>query len=200
MSTIKNVVFDMGGVLLDWNPLGIARHFVADEADAKLLANTVFCDPSWGWLDAGAVDEETIIWLAQRKLPERLHEVAKEMILRWYDGRGFHAEANDLAIRLAESGTHVYLLTNAGPAFPRYCERMPAWSHFSGVLVSYREHLLKPDARIYRLLLERYGITGSESLFVDDLEQNVAGAIRAGMQGFHYKGSAAELEAYLREH
>jgi putative hydrolase of the HAD superfamily len=199
MGAFRNVVFDMGGVLLRWDPQAIAAHFARDENDARLLADAVFGDPSWTWLDAGVVEEETVVWLAQRKLPERLRPVAEEMVYHWYDGRGFIEETKDLACRLADSGTPVFLLTNAGPAFPRYCERIPAWPHFSGVLVSYRERLLKPDARIYRLLLERFGLSGPETLFVDDLEQNVEGAVRAGMRGFHFTGDAAELEAYLQK-
>ena len=197
MPQIKNVVFDMGGVLLDWNPLGIARAFACDEDDARLLSDAVFGQPAWGWADAGAVDEDTVAWLAKRELPARLHEVADEMVAHWYDGRTWHPAANDLARRLAEEGYGVYLLTNAGPAFRRYCERIPAWDIFRGVVVSCEEHLLKPDARIFQLLCDRYGLVPAECLFVDDTEPNVEGAQRAGMRGFHYTGEAAALEVFI---
>ena len=199
MAEIRNVVFDMGGVLMDFNPTQIARHFAQSDEDAALLAKAVFLDPSWVWLDAGVVEEATVVWLAQRKLPERLHATVEEMVYGWYEGRSFHKAANDLAIRLAESGRSIYLLTNAGPAFPRYRDRIPAYPYFSGVLVSFEERLLKPDARIYQTLLDRYGLEAKESVFVDDLEQNVEGAVRAGMRGFHFTGDAAELEAYLQK-
>lgn len=197
---IQNIVFDMGGVLMDWNPLGIAQSFADNEMDAQILANAVFGQLAWTWLDAGAVDEDTVAWLAKQRLPKRLHAVADDMAVRWYDGRTWHGAANDLAIRLAGDGYGVYLLTNAGPSFRRYCERIPAWEHFSGVVVSCEEHLLKPDARIYQLLCERYGLDPATCLFVDDVEVNVEGAVRAGMQGYHYTGDAAALEDYIHRY
>ncbi len=197
MQRIRNVVFDMGGVLLDWNPFGIACAFAENDADARMLSHAVFEQPAWSWGDAGAVDEETIAWLARQQLPERLHAIADEMVQHWYDGRTWHPAANDLARRLAQTGYGVYLLTNAGPAFRRYCTRIPAWDVFSGVVVSCEEHLLKPDARIFKLLCDRYALNPAECLFVDDTQVNVLGAERMGMQGFHYQGDASALEAFI---
>lgn len=199
MAQITNVVFDMGGVLLDWNPLGIARAFCPDEDDARLLAGALFGQAAWSWLDAGVVDEATVLWLAQRQLPARLHGLAETMCARWYDGRTWFQETNDCAIRLARTGYKVFLLTNAGPAFERYCERMPAYPYFSGIIVSCQEKLLKPDARIYRLLCDRFGLTPETCLFIDDTRANVEGAERAGMAGLHYTGDASAIDARLAQ-
>ena len=71
-SRVDDVIFDMGGVLMDWNPLKIARVFADSDEDAELLKKAVFDSREWGWQDAGAVDEDTVAWTAHLRLPERL--------------------------------------------------------------------------------------------------------------------------------
>lgn len=89
MAKIRNVVFDMGGVLMGYDPVGFARPFVQDEDDARLVAAAVFDGREWPLLDAGAVDAQTIGWTAAQRLPEYLGEAAMQTALRWYESRKF---------------------------------------------------------------------------------------------------------------
>jgi FMN phosphatase YigB (HAD superfamily) len=200
MNKIKNVVFDMGGVLMDWDPSGIARSFAANEKDAQLLQDAVFGSPYWGLLDAGAVSEEAVAWCAKRALPERLHAAAEDMVWHWYDRRGWFADTGALVRRLANEGFGIYLLTNAGPAFPRYRDRIPAIELFDGVLVSCEEHLVKPDFAIYRLLCERFRLDPACCLFIDDMQVNVDAARHVGMRGYRFAHDIDALEHYIHDH
>ena len=198
MTAISNIVFDMGGVLMDWDPDKISRTLCPDPDDAALLAHAVFDSREWGWVDAGAIKPETVAWTAKLKLPERLHDFADVFALRWHEVFDPLPEMGVLVRELKADGYGVYLLSNAGPTFEDYRNRIPAIDAFEGILVSCYEHVVKPDEAIYQLFCERYGLDPASCLFVDDLERNVVGARRAGMRGYVYDGDVDALRRFIR--
>lgn len=197
MAKIRNIVLDMGGVLMDWNPQKISRALCGDPDDAALLAHAVFDSREWGWVDAGAISEETVAWTAQLKLPDRLHDLAEVFALRWHEAFEPLPAMGVLVRELKQRGFGVYLLSNAGPSFAAYRERIPAIDQFDGVLVSCFEHVVKPDKAIYQLFCERFGLDPAECLFVDDMRRNVVGAERAGMRGYLYDGDVEALRQFV---
>ena len=199
MATVTNIVLDMGGVLMDWDPVRISHALCADPDDAALLAHAVFDSREWGWVDAGAITPETLAWTSKLKLPERLHELADVFSLRWHEAFDPLPEMGELVRELKADGYGVYLLSNAGPNFAVYRERIPAIEAFDGELVSCWERVVKPDPAIYLLFCERFGLAPQTCLFVDDLERNVVGAQRVGMQGYRYDGRVDGLRRYIRE-
>lgn len=200
METIKNVIFDMGGVLMDWNPVKISQTLCPNPDDAALVAHAVFDSREWGWVDAGAIDPQTVAWTAKLKLPERLHPMADRFVNHWYDEGVFEPlpATGELVRELKDAGYGVYLLSNAGTTFGEYRSRIPAIEVFDGVVVSCYEHVVKPDSAIYLLLCERYGLEPSTCLFVDDVRRNVVGAERVGMRGFLFEGDVEALRSYLQ--
>ena len=198
MASITNIVFDMGGVLMDWDPVKISLLLCPDPDDAALLRKAVFDSREWGFADAGAVKPETIAWTAKLKLPERLHDLADVFALRWYDAFEPMEATGALARELKAQGYGVYLLSNANTLFSRYRDRIPAIDVFDGILVSCYEHVVKPDEAIYQLFCERYGLEPASCLFVDDLRRNVMGAERAGMSGYLFDGDADALREFIR--
>ncbi len=199
MARIQNVVFDMGGVLMGWDPVKISQALCPDPDDAALVAHAVFDSREWGWTDAGAVSPETVAWTAKLKLPERLHHMADLFTFHWCDEGIFDPipGMDELVRELKAAGYGIYLLSNAGPTFEQYRARIPAIECFDGVLVSCYEHVVKPDAPIYLLLCERYDLDPANCLFVDDLPRNVAGAQRAGMQGYVFDGDVNALRRFV---
>lgn len=198
MAAITNIVFDMGGVLMDWDPDKISRTLCPDPDDAALLAHAVFDSREWGWVDAGAIKPETVAWTAKLKLPERLHDLADVFALRWHEVFDPLPEMGVLVRELKAAGYGVYLLSNVGPTFEDYRDRIPAIDAFEGILVSCYEHVVKPDEAIYQLFCERYGLEPASCLFVDDMPRNVVGARRAGMQGYVYDGDVDALRRFIR--
>lgn len=197
MRKLENIVFDMGGVLMDWDPVKISLALCPDPDDAALLRKAVFDSREWGFADAGAIKPETIAWTAKLKLPERLHELADTFALHWYDAFEPMEATGVLARELKTGGYGVYLLSNANSLFSCYRDRIPAIDVFDGVLVSCYEHVVKPDEAIYQLFCERYGLDPASCLFVDDLRRNVEGARRAGMQGYLFDGDAEALRQFI---
>jgi HAD superfamily hydrolase (TIGR01509 family) len=193
-SSIRNVIFDMGGVLMRFDGRFFASFYASGEADARAISEALFESSSWPLLDAGVIDEDTMERVAAAALPERLHAPLHECFMHWHEHSDPYPEANELALRLKREGYGIYLLSNAGKRFTEQSRRMTAFPYMDGWLVSAWERIMKPDPAIYQLICERYALDPAMCLFVDDNANNVEGARLAGMQGFHYEGDAAALE------
>lgn len=196
MARIRNVVFDMGQVLLRFDGMLFSRAFTSSEEDARALDDALFSNPSWALLDAGVISEDTMFAIARRRLPERLWPSLEDAAANWDLHQPAIDQTNDLARRLHQAGYDLYLLSNAGVRFDRAKGRIPVLPLLSGWVVSAYEHLMKPDPAIYALLCQRYGLEPSACLFVDDNQDNVEGARRAGMSAYRFT-TAADLEAHL---
>ena len=195
---VRNIVFDMGGVLLDFNGPLFSHVFTANEEVAAALNAALFASPAWPLLDAGAISEDTIERMAQARLPQRLWPNLHECMVHWHEHQPVFMETNAVVERLHAAGYGCYVLSNAGTRFWRQKDRIPSFPLMDGWVVSAFERIMKPDPAIYLVLCERYGLNPASCLFVDDNADNVAGARVAGMQA-HQFTSAQELEGYLRE-
>jgi 2-haloacid dehalogenase len=186
------VIFDLGGVLIAWDPRHLYRRlFNGDEAAVDhFLANV--CTADWNrQQDAGRPFAEAEAEAAARH-PDKL-----ELIQAW--SRNFHemipdAIADTVAIldELRGRGVRLYALTNwSAETFAAQPARFGFLGWFDGIVVSGREKLIKPDPRIFRLLLERYGIDPAAAVFIDDVAANAEAAAALGIHGIHFTGAAA---------
>jgi len=198
---IRNIVFDMGMVLLDYNPyLPCLRH-AGNAEDAEAVRRAIFGDPSWGpMIDGGVMTEAEYLVEAQNRLgSDRLKTLAADVMSDWWlDGLYPKSRMDHVIDGLLEKGYHLYILTNCGTRFCDFCYKIPRYDRFSGVLVSAEERMLKPHADIYERLCAKYGLRPEECLFVDDLPQNVEGARAVGMAGYCYAdGDVNRFQAFL---
>lgn len=181
---IKNVVFDFGGVLIDWNQRYLYRKvFTSEEEMEWFLANV--CTDEWNARqDAGRPFFEGV---AEAKAQYPLYSAQIEMFWsRWIEMIGGEIKENtDWLRRLKVDGYGIYGLTNwSTETLPQAMERFDFFQLFDGIVVSGEEHLIKPDPRIYHILLDRYGLNPTECLFIDDNPKNVAAAMRIGMEAW----------------
>lgn len=199
---IKNVVFDMGNVLIDFNGAAYASHFADSPEDAAAINEALFKAPIWTLLDSGTISHTTMARYAQARLPERLHEAVAACEEGWPAYAEPIAPTNKLAARLKAQGFGVYLLSNAPVGIiEKLAPHVPAFAHMDGQVVSGPERIMKPDPAIYELLCSRYALDPAECLFIDDNPDNCIGAEVIGMQTFHFTGDAkaavTKLEAAL---
>ena len=195
---MKNIVFDFGGVLVDWNPHHLYDKYFGSREKAEWFLNNI-CLYSWNLqMDGGKPFAEGVAEL-QAKHPEWSEAIAIYHT-RWIEMMNGEIEGMASVIRrLKMAGYGVYGLTNwSAETFPMIRDTYPVFQEFDGIVVSGEEHLLKPDAAIYKCLLERYALQAEESLFVDDNADNVAGARNVGMKAIQFT-SAVELERELKE-
>lgn len=184
---IRNIVFDMGRVLLDGNTrLPCLRHS-KDPEKARILFEAIFAHPTWSpLLDSGEVNEQAFLAQVQDRLPtEELRELAADVMDDWWlDGlwpmKGMSALVKDLL----EKGCRLYVLSNCGVHFRRFQYKIPHVQQFSGIMVSAEEKLVKPDPAIFLRLCEKFELKAEECVFVDDSQKNVDGALSVGMQGY----------------
>ncbi len=173
---LRNVIFDFGGVVCEYNTDDIVRRFF-DEADCAQAKAAVYRD--WAALDAGTADYPAYAAETGRLLPERLAENVRRFFRDWYVTLPAIEDNWALIARLKARGFGVFLLSNAPTAFAEGMDCIPILRAMDGRLISASERLVKPDAAIYRLALERFGIRAEETLFIDDTPANVEGAIRS---------------------
>ena len=195
---MKNIVFDFGGVLVDWNPHHLYDKYFGSREKAEWFLNNI-CLYSWNLqMDGGKPFAEGVAEL-QAEHPEWSEAIAIYHT-RWIEMMNGEIEGMVSVVkRLKAAGYGVYGLTNwSAETFPMVRDTYPVFQEFDGIVVSGEEHLLKPDAAIYKCLLERYALQAEESLFVDDNADNVVGARNVGMKAIQFT-SAVELERELKD-
>ena len=183
---VKAVVFDLGGVLIDWDPRYLYRKLLADEAAVEEFLTTV-CTPEWNAeQDRGRPFAEGVAELVERH-PAHAAAIAA-FSDRWEEMlAGDIPGTVELLAELRAAGTPLYALTNwSAETFAIARERFEFLSWFDGVLVSGEERLIKPDPAIFRLLLERFGLAPEATFYVDDSEANVAAARRLGLDAARF--------------
>lgn len=182
MEQIKNIVFDFGGVLMDWNPRYFYSTYFEDKAEMEHFLADI-CNDEWNAeLDRGRSFDEGV-QLQQKKYPQ-YHEAIRLYKEKWPDMlKGEFPESVAMLKRLKGMGYKIFGLTNwsaetIGVAYSRH----DFFKLFDGIVVSGEEKVIKPDPRIYEILLERYGLKAAESVFIDDSSANIAAAGKLGFK------------------
>jgi 2-haloacid dehalogenase len=194
---ITAVVFDLGGVLLDWNPRHLYRRLFADPGEMEDFLGRI-CTPDWH----AAHDLGEDITQSCRHLA-RQHPRHRDMIMAWVDpgdemAAGQIDGAVDVLAELKAGGVRCLVLSNMEPTtFGRRLGRFPFMNWFDGYVISGLEGVAKPDPRIFQLLLRRYRLEPAATVFIDDSPANVEAARGQGMAAVRYT-SAGELRNQLR--
>ena len=182
----KTIVFDLGGVLIDWNPAYLYRKLIKDEKEIETFLSEV-CSPEWNILqDAGRpLADATAERIAL--FPEH-SDLIKAFYGRWDEMLGGAIEETvDILRQLKADGQPLYALTNwSHETFPIALERYDFLHWFEGTLVSGEEKLAKPDPAIFHLLLDRYGLQAENCLFIDDSRANISAANAIGFDVHHF--------------
>jgi len=192
----KTLIFDLGGVLIDWDPRYLYRKIFDDEGDIDIFLSEV-CNSEWNVKqDAGralaeATAERVALFPEKKPLIEAFYDRWEEML------GGEIGEAVDILRELKAKDETLYALTNwSGETFPIALQRFDFLHWFEGTLVSGDEKLAKPDPAIFRLLLNRYNLQAQDCLFIDDSKINMEAASRIGFETHHFT-SAQELRQNL---
>ena len=195
---IKNILFDMGNVLIYFDRNLFMDRLGLDEADKKLLTRELFLSLEWVRMDRGSLVEAQAVESICRRLPERLHDAAEKLVSHWDEPLIPVPGMYELIRELKSAGYGIYLLSNASLRQHEYWPRIEASQFFDGTLISADEGLMKPQPEIYRLILERFGLKAEESFFIDDLPANIEGAFYRNMPGAVFYNDVAKLRQDLR--
>ena len=181
------VVFDLGGVLIEWDPRHLCRRLLPDH-EVELFLTTV-CTPAWNAeQDAGRSFREGVDALVAR-FPEHAG-IVRAYWERWAEMLGDPvAGAEELVADVIAADARCFALTNwSAETFPIARTRFPWLARFEGIVVSGEEGVIKPDARLYRTLLERHSLRADRCLFVDHMPANVSAASALGFHAIEFGG------------
>ena len=196
---IRNIVFDMGQVLLRFLPDLFIERLGVEGEDKKLLNREVFRSLEWARMDRGSLTDEEAAEIICRRVPERLHDAVHKLVAMWDRPILAVEGTEELIAELKEKGYGIYLLSNASYRQHDYWPKLPASRYFDGTLVSADVKLVKPQPEIYRLLCETFSLVPDECVFIDDAINNAEGAFLCGMHPIVFHDDVPELRARLRE-
>ena len=196
---VKNIVFDMGNVIIRFDRDLFIDRFGVSAEDHTLLLQEIFLSPEWVMMDRGTLTDEQAAEILCKRVPEHLREIARKLIALW-DRPILEIEGIcPLIEELKGRGYGIYLLSNAASRQHVYWPDIPGSECFDGTLISADELLTKPEREIYELFLERFGLRAEECVFIDDNTVNAEGAYRCGLHPIVFHDDVDELRARLRE-
>lgn len=194
---IKNVIFDMGNVLLDYDPQAAMDELEITPDAQPIIMKELFCGNEWVQLDLGNITEDEAYESIKQRIPEEYHADLRKCIDGWDICMKPLNGAKKFCEFVKSNGFGVYVLSNAHKSFYRYFPRYFDLEFFDGVVVSADVHIVKPDVRIYEHIVEKYNLKAEECLFIDDRADNVEGAIKAGMKAIRFKNDFEEINPLL---
>ena len=201
---IKNVIFDLGNVLIDFKPIKYIKSLGYDDEKALEIFNKTIKDSIWADMDRGIYrDKESYVKAFKTKYPEIKDDIDKFLGGPWMENVIFPLKDNLKMIDLVkEKGLKYYILSNyPKDAFEYTYDMCPFIQNGDGMVISYDVLMIKPDKNIYLKLLDKYGLKANECLFIDDLDINVEGAKSVGINAFVFKDledGYKKLEEYLK--
>ena len=181
MNEIKNIVFDLGGVVFARDPRKFEPEFIKFFSYIMLPEMPRF----WEEYDRGmSTYDEVITNLAEYNSCDR--ELAEKNLRRSILTQEEIPATKSLVEALKVAGYRLYVLSNMSLEFIEFLHTKEVYKNFEGEVVSCYEHIVKPEAEIYKILVDRYQLNEAETLFIDDRKANIEAAIELGWQGFHF--------------
>ena len=195
---IKNIIFDIGNVLLDFNPKIYVKSKVIEEKVEEIY-KSIFQSDEWPMLDRGTIsEEEAKINIINRNIENE--ELINLVFENWYDILMPIESSVEVLKKLKQNGYKIYYLSNFHlAAFEHVIKKHGFFRLFDGGVVSYKENLLKPEKEIYEMIIDRYNLEPCQTIFIDDMKENVDAAIKSGLKGIilrNPKNLKEELEVF----
>jgi putative hydrolase of the HAD superfamily len=187
---VRNVIFDLGGVVLEWNPDQILSRFQQDPDLRSQLRQALFGHADWQLFDRGGLTEAEVI----DRMQARIGRPRRELIAIVDAVRESLIEKPDtlkLMRALHQRGIPLYCLSNMPASIYAHLRiRHAFWDVFRGIVISGEVRMIKPEPQVFAHLLERFNLRAEESIFIDDLPVNIDAARRAGLHAILFRDAA----------
>lgn len=190
---MKNVIFDLGGVVVDWDPQRVLTEFPGGTLLPDALFKKGFFKQYWTEFDRGMVTQEEVAE-QMSEFVERDYEECWDFIEYIKNSLVDIPRTVELIKELSAEGYHLFCLSNMSIEFYDYLRERDVFGYFDGQVISGLEKTVKPEEEIYRILLDRYELVPEESLFIDDLQHNLDAAKELGIQTVNFSDKEAGYE------
>jgi putative hydrolase of the HAD superfamily len=199
---IKNIVFDLGNVLLNFDPESYLDELGYSDDLKSQLINEIFETEEWLQLDRGTISQKQAVEKWQQRNPELAEEIA-EVMAEWEKILTLKKDSLEILKSTAEKNYNLYILSNFHQlAFDYISSKYDFFKYFDGRVISADVNLIKPEAEIYDHLLNKFNLKAEETLFIDDSKANIEAALKKGIRVIHFKDAESldeELKLYLKE-
>lgn len=192
----KNVIFDLGGVVVDFKPHDFLLERFFDAKTEQTVYDITFGSEEWPLLDAGLITRQrgNEIMMEKARKAGCAFEV-QSVLDDWIRSLRTRGKTHDIMKRLHKMGFRLFYLSNIPEDALAYLKQQEFFALFEGGVASCQVRMNKPDPRIYRALMSRYNLLPEETIFVDDTKANAAAAVELGITGIQYKGSGSFIKA-----
>lgn len=183
---IKNIIFDIGNVILNFNLSDVLPAFTDDEEEQKFILDNIINSPEWlgnALIDTGYIKKEDAIEIVK----DRTNHTNDKLISDFWNNYNEYAVVDNNVIelikKLKNNNYNIYLLSNINPYTHEFVKKSGLFDIVNGYVLSYLEHQIKPYEGIYNTLIKRYNLIPEECLFIDDKEDNIITANKLGILG-----------------
>ena len=182
---IKNIIFDLGNVIINYNQKKIINNFTQNEEEEKYIYDEIFNAPEWALMDLGDITNNEAIEIINKRNNFKYEVLTQNFLNEWYKQQPVNRDIVEIAKKLKNKGYNLFVLSNMANQTYAYFKNDEFFSLCTGIVISAQEHIKKPDEKVYRLLLDRYNLNAEECLFIDDDDsgKNYETANRIGIKG-----------------
>ena len=191
---IKNIIFDLGNVIINYNQKKIINNFTEKEEEIKYIYDEIFHAPEWTLMDLGDITNDEAIEIINKRNEFKYEKLTQEFLHEWYKKQPINRDIVEIAKILKNNGYNLFVLSNMANQTYEYFKNDEFFSLCTGIVISAHEHVKKPDEKVYRLLLDRYNLNAEECLFIDDDDsgKNYETANKIGIKGRRIMPKQAE--------
>ena len=191
---IKNIIFDLGNVIINYNQKKIINNFTEKEEEIKYIYDEIFHAPEWTLMDLGDITNEEAIEIINKRNEFKYEKLTQEFLHEWHKKQPINRDIVEIAKILKNNGYNLFVLSNMANQTYEYFKNDEFFSLCTGIVISAHEHVKKPDEKVYRLLLNRYNLNAEECLFIDDDDsgKNYETANKIGIKGRRIVPNQAE--------
>lgn len=197
---IRNIIFDLGNVLLDFDPDQYLIDLNYQGEIKERLKSEIFETEEWLMLDRGTISQEKAVKIWQQRNPDLKAEIS-DVMAEWEKILKVKNESLEILKSLAAKDYNLYILSNFHKkAFNYVNSSYDFFDYFDGRVISADVKMIKPETEIYDYLLEKFNLKAEESVFIDDSKKNIEAALAKGIRVIHFKDAeslAEELKLYL---
>lgn len=174
---IKNIIFDIGNVILEFKYNEVIEKFVSTEEEKKFILNNIINSPEWlgyGLIDTGFITQEEAIKIVQDRTNHSNDKLIENFWMNYNNYAKINKEVLAIIKNLKEEGYSIYLLSNINQYTVDFINKTSdLFMNVDGYVLSYQVHQIKPYISIYKTLINKYNLNPEESVFIDDNQKNI---------------------------
>lgn len=182
---IKNIIFDLGNVIINYNQKQIINNFTENKEEIKYIYDEIFHAPEWSLMDLGDITNDEAIEIINKRNEYKYEKLTQDFLHEWYKKQPINRDIVEIAKILRDNGYKLFVLSNMANLTYEYFKNDEFFELCTGIVISAKEHIKKPDEKVYRLLLDRYNLNAEDCLFIDDDDsgKNYETANKIGIKG-----------------